>query len=229
MNVYLFDLDGTLVDSIDDIAKCANIVRDSYGLPPIPEERIFRFIGKGSRHLMNLTLTEGRVGVKLTEADLDEAVMRWVALYEKHMMDGTRLFPGIMKALSSLDGPCGVVTNKPGESARMLCAKTGLNQVCAAVVGMFDPGVAAGKPSPDGIAKALSLVAPKFNPNIDKGVMVGDSAVDGGAALAAGLPFVGVTWGLGTGEELRAAGAKILCENPSELPDCLRIALSEKK
>lgn len=227
MNVYLFDLDGTLVDSIGDIASCANIVRDSYGLPPIPEERIFGFIGNGSRFLMARTLVGDLEGPAPSDEVLDEAVKRWISLYAMHMMDRTRLFPGIMEALLSLDGPCAVVTNKPGESARQMCARAGLDKVCGAVVGMFDPGVEEGKPSADGIRKALTLVAPGFDGTLDRAVMVGDSPVDGGAAAAAQIPFVGVTWGLGKRDELLAAGACSLCDEPARLGECLKAALKD--
>ena len=95
MDVFLFDLDGTLADSIGDIAECANLVRDSFGLAPLPEAMILGFIGKGSRWLVAHTLAAqtDETAETLDDAVVDEAVRRWVRLYEQHMMDRTRLFP----------------------------------------------------------------------------------------------------------------------------------------
>ena len=133
MDVFLFDLDGTLADSIGDIVECANLVRGTYGLAPLPEKVIWGFIGKGSRWLVARTLTAKvpENGADLTASLSDdeemqmppdslliEAVRRWVELYEQHMMDRTRLFPGIREALTALSGPKAIVTNKPAESAR---------------------------------------------------------------------------------------------------------------
>ena len=177
---------------------------------------IFSFIGKGSRHLMARTLAGSLDAPGPSEAELDIAVERWISLYEKHMMDRTRLFPGIREALEAMKGPKAIVTNKPGESARALCRRAGLDKICAPVIGMYD--VAEGKPSRTGIDKALSLAAPGFGAG-DRAVFVGDSGVDGGAARAAGIPFVGVTWGLGTEPELMEAGAVCLARTTSELAE----------
>ena len=223
MNAYLFDLDGTLVDSIGDIAACANLVRDSFGLAPLPEAQVFTFIGKGSRHLVARALAGSLDGPAPDEATLDEAVRRWLALYETHMMAHTRLFPGIAGALAALDGPRAIVTNKPGESARHLCRRVGLDRLCPVIIGMGD--VPERKPAADGIARALALMAPGFGPG-DRAVFVGDSEIDGGAARAGGLPFVGVLWGLGTEEELTRAGALALAARPDELTACCARALA---
>lgn|GEM_PF-333062 len=228
MDVFLFDLDGTLADSIGDIAECANLVRDSFGLAPLPEAMILGFIGKGSRWLVAHTLAAqtDETAETLDDAVVDEAVRRWVRLYEQHMMDRTRLFPGIDAALSALNGPKAIVTNKPGESARELCRRAGLDKICGAIVGMGD--VPQGKPARDGIDLAVSLAAPAFGPG-DRAVFVGDSEVDGAAAAAASLPFVGVLWGLGTEENLRRAGAAALARTPDELAARIYEALDAVK
>lgn len=226
MNAYLFDLDGTLVDSIGDIARCANLVRNSFGLPPIPEATLLTFIGKGSRHLVARALVGSLNGPDPDTATLDEAVQRWVELYETHMMDHTRLFPGIAEALATLQGPKAIVTNKPGHSARRLCQRVGLDKICATVVGMGD--VANRKPARDGIDEALGHIKRALclgDGSIERALFIGDSWIDGGAASAARLPFVGVLWGLGSRQELEDAGAITIAEHVSQLVDCCHQAL----
>lgn len=229
MDAYLFDLDGTLVDSIGDIAECANMVRATFGLSPLPEALIISFIGKGSRHLVARTLAGSLDGPAPDEATLDEAVRRWVALYETHMMDRTRLFPGMAAALKCLAGPKAIVTNKPGQSARQLCQRVGLDALCPVIIGMGD--VPDRKPARDGIDAALERLRGEVSGGfgkIERAVFVGDSEIDGGAARAAGLPFVGVLWGLGTRPELENAGAAAIAERVDELGDCCARALATK-
>ncbi|MDR0966971.1 MAG: HAD hydrolase-like protein [Myxococcales bacterium] len=225
MNAYLFDLDGTLVDSIGDIAACANLVRGSFGMAPIPEALILTFIGKGSRHLVARALVGSNDGADPDAATLDEGVRRWVELYETHMMDRTRLFPGIAQALARLHGPKAIVTNKPGESARRLCQRVGLDRMCAAaIVGLGD--VAERKPARDGIDRALALIEARGGGTaVECAVFIGDSEIDGEAARTAGLPFVGVLWGLGTRAELERAGARAIAEHPDELVACCERAM----
>lgn len=227
MDAYLFDLDGTLVDSIGDIAECANMVRDAFGLSPLPEPLIISFIGKGSRHLVARTLAGSLEGPAPDEATIDVAVQRWITLYETHMMDRTRLFPGMAAALERLEGPRAIVTNKPGESARELCRRVGLDALCPVIVGMGD--VPGRKPARDGIDAALERLKAGLgggSGRIDRAVFIGDSEIDGGAANTAGLPFVGVLWGLGTRLELERAGATAIAEHVAQLADCCARALA---
>lgn len=228
MDAYLFDLDGTLVDSIGDIAECANLVRDSFGLAPLPETRIYTFIGEGSRHLVARALAGTIDGPTPDDATLDEAVRRWVALYETHMMKRTRLFPGIDAALRQLQGLKAIVTNKPGDSARQLCRRAQLDDFCPVIIGMGD--VPERKPARDGIDAALArLEALNGGQKIERAVFVGDSPIDGGAAKSAGLPFVGVLWGLGTRAELESADAIAIAERVEDLVGCCARALLASK
>lgn len=224
MDACLFDLDGTLVDSIGDIAECANLVRDSFGLPPLPETRIYTFIGEGSRHLVARALAGTIDGPTPDDATLDEAVRRWVSLYETHMMKRTRLFPGIDATLKELQCLKAIVTNKPGDSARQLCRRARLDDFCPVIIGMGD--VPERKPARDGIDAAIARLE-KLNggQKIERAVFVGDSPIDGGAAQSAGLPFVGVLWGLGTRAELESAGAFAIAERVEDLALCCARAL----
>ncbi len=224
MDACLFDLDGTLVDSIGDIAECANLVRDSFGLPPLPETRIYTFIGEGSRHLVARALAGTIDGPTPDDATLDEAVRRWVSLYETHMMKRTRLFPGIDATLKELQCLKAIVTNKPGDSARQLCRRARLDDFCPVIIGMGD--VPERKPARDGIDAAIARLE-KLNDGqkIERAVFVGDSPIDGGAAQSAGLPFVGVLWGLGTRAELESAGAFAIAERVEDLALCCARAL----
>ena len=213
MNAYLFDLDGTLVDSRDDIAASANAARRAVGLVDRPAEEIWPFIGEGAQRLVERAL--GPENADRVEA----AIAAWRAHYEAHMLDRTRVFAGIPDALSRLKGSRAVVTNKPGASARRLVETLGLSLLCPVVIGGGD--TPARKPDPLPVRTALDRLGP-----VDGAVFIGDSGVDAQTARAAGLPFVGVLWGLRTRAEMEETGGRIFVGRPEELPEACRRALS---
>jgi phosphoglycolate phosphatase len=194
MHAFLFDLDGTLIDSALDIARSANHARQAVGLPPRPEAEIAAFIGEGA-----LRLIERAIGPEHPEL-VQRAMEIWTAYYQQHMLDNTRPYAGIPEAVAALDGARAVVTNKPGESARRLIAGVGLGALFPVVLGGGDTPTR--KPDAGPVREALSRL-----PACDRAVFVGDSWVDVRTASAAGLPFVGVLWGLGRREEMESAGA----------------------
>ncbi len=207
MHAYLFDLDGTLIDSFEDIARSANHARVSVGLPEVPFRELYPFIGEGAQRLI-----ERAVGLEHPELAAP-ALVAWREHYAAHMLDHTRPFPGIVEALARLPGPKAVVTNKPGDSARTLVSGLGLAGLFPVVVGGGD--VAQRKPDPEGCRLALARLG---CPPGTRAVFVGDSGVDAETARNAGLPFVAVPWGTATREALRAAGACRVVERAEELP-----------
>lgn len=213
MDAYLFDLDGTLIDSFVDIARSANHARRAVGLPERPEREIYGFIGEGAQRLIERTV--GPENPSLVAL----ALAAWREHYERHMLDHTRVYPGLVEALARLSGPKAVVTNKPGPSARKLVAALGLDPWMTAVVGGGDVG--SRKPDPEGCRVALSRL-----PKVERAVLVGDSVVDAQTAAAGGLAFVGVLWGLGTQEAMEAHGARHFVRAPEELPAACARALA---
>lgn len=205
MDAYLFDLDGTLIDSFRDIARSANHARTAVGLPPLPEAQIFGYVGEGAQRLI-----ERAVGPEHPDL-VAPALAAWREHYELHCLDTTRPYPGIPEALARLAGPRALVTNKPGPAARKLVEALGIAPLLQAVVGGGD--VPARKPDPAGCRLALAAL-----PAADRVVFVGDSRVDLETARAGGYAFVAVLWGSGTREELSALGATVFAARPEDLP-----------
>ncbi|MFN7135575.1 MAG: HAD family hydrolase, partial [Myxococcales bacterium] len=122
MPAWLFDLDGTLIDSKEDIAHSANAVREALGLPPRPLEEIYGFIGEGVQNLLARAL--GRP----SPDELERALALWRAEYGRRMLDHTRVFDGLHAALDALGGTGAVVTNKPGAFARRIVEALSLSR-----------------------------------------------------------------------------------------------------
>ena len=213
MDAFLFDLDGTLIDSFEDIIASANHARHALGLAELPADEIRPMIGEGARRLIERAIGPENL------SRIDQALAAWREHYRLHMLDHTRPYDGIAEALAGLAGPCAVVTNKPGENARRLVRALELGRFFQVVLGEDDVG--ARKPDPRGVALALTRL-----PTCQRAVLIGDSAVDAETARAAGVGFVGVLWGLGREEALSAAGARIFVRHPRELGEACGRALS---
>jgi phosphoglycolate phosphatase len=201
--IAVFDLDGTLVDSVDDLHASVNHALGAVGLPPRTRDEVRGFVGEGARLLLARAVDP--------HAELVEpALAAWRAHYREHCLDRTRPFPGIEALLAGARCPLAVLTNKPGEMSRRILAGLGLLPRFAAVVGGDE---APRKPDPAGL---LGIVA-RLGAAPGDAVMIGDSRHDAATALAAGVPFVAVTWGLSTRADLARAGATAFVERADEL------------
>ena len=191
----LFDLDGTLLDSRADLANAVNHVREGFGLPALDPTTVHRYVGDGARALVERALGSAR-------RDLwADGIERFLAYYDAHLLDRSRLYPGIAEllvALAAAGVSLSVLTNKPeGFSRRIL---TGLGVVDAFV------GIAGGdtlpvrKPDPGGVTYLLQRAG---IPGA-RALVVGDSHVDLATARAAQVPFCGVSWGFNPGDLVAA-------------------------
>jgi phosphoglycolate phosphatase len=210
MKAVLFDLDGTLLDTLADIAHCANRVRAELGLPPHPRDAYRYFVGNGLSRLLSRALPARA----LRGAGLRRHARRFEALYEEHALDQTRPYPGIARMLDGVVRrglPMAVVSNKPQHFTRICVAELLPRWRFAAVRGAR-PGVPL-KPDPAGpLAAARALrVAPA------EVVYVGDTDVDMRTAAAAGMLPVGALWGFRDAAELKRTGARVLIRRPGEL------------
>ena len=188
-----FDLDGTLVDSVADLANSANWTRRHFGLGELPARRIAGFVGDGARRLLERTLSELGTGV-----DLDEALDRFRVHYLEHCLDRTRCYPGVLETLDALGHlPLAIVTNKPQAMADKIADGLGLRSRLQAVVGARR-GVPV-KPEPDLVLEALR----QLNTGAPGTWMVGDGRNDILVARRLNLVSVGVSYGLTPAEELR--------------------------
>jgi phosphoglycolate phosphatase len=199
----VFDLDGTLVDSLDDLHASVNHALGALGLPLRSRQEVHGYVGEGARVLMERAIAP-RVHL------LEPALAAWRAHYEVHCLDHTRPYPGVEALLAGAGRALAVHTNKPGAMARKILAGLGLLPRFAAVIGGDE---APRKPDPTGVREIMARVgAPPAET-----VFVGDSRVDAATALAAGVAFVAVTWGFASRAELAAAGATVFAERADEL------------
>jgi phosphoglycolate phosphatase len=199
----IFDLDGTLVDSLDDLHASVNHALQAVGLPLRTRQEVHGYVGEGARILL-----ERALGPEVHL--LEPALAAWRAHYEVHCLDRTRPYPGIEPLLAGAGRVLAVHTNKPGAMARKILAGLGLLPRFAAVTGGDE---APRKPDPTGVREIMA----RTGASPAETVFVGDSRVDVATARAAGVAFVAVTWGFASRAELAAAGATAFAERADEL------------
>jgi phosphoglycolate phosphatase len=187
-DAVVFDLDGTLVDTFEDLRGAVNAVRAARGLPPLALDEVRRHVGLGVRALLAGTLPPGGPG------DADAARADFLAHYRAHLVDATRPYPGVVRTLDALSG-CGlrlaVLSNKPQAATVELLDRLGLSRYLAG--GAWGGGrLPAMKPDP----AALRGVLDALGVPPGRALMVGDSDVDLATARAAGVRSVLVRTGL---------------------------------
>ena len=185
--LVVFDLDGTLIDSVADLATALNeTLRDlEPGSLGLPLDRVRSFVGEGARRLVSRGLDAAGI-----PTDPDAAVSVFMERYSHHLLDTTRFYPGVEALLRGLAGRrLAVLTNKPGGFSRAILEGLGGAGHFFAVIGGDD---GARKPDPAGLLRLCAAVgaAPR------EAVLVGDSAIDVRTARAASVPMIGVSWGL---------------------------------
>ena len=199
----ILDLDGTLLDTLDDLAASVNAALLAVGLPTRPRQEIERFVGEGARLLLERAVAP--------RTDLAaEALAAWWRHYDVHCLDRTRPFPGLPELLTRSGRRLAVHTNKPGRVARHILAGLGLLERFAIVTGGDE---APRKPDPAGTLDIMR----RLSARPEDTVFIGDSPTDVRTARHAGVTMVGVTWGFRPGAELRAAGAVHLVDTVAGL------------
>ena len=212
-DTILFDLDGTLLNTLQDLQSAVNHTLLEAGYPQRSLEEVRRFVGNGLRNLMRLSLPAGA-----DDEEIDRCTAAMRAWYNSHDREYTLPYPGILPLLDRLAAAgcaVAVVSNKVDEAVKDLCAHYFGGRVAAAV-GEMD-GLRR-KPWPDTVELALrQLEADKT-----RTVYIGDSEVDLATARNAGLPCISVSWGFRDEAELLAAGAGPLVSTPEELWEVLQ-------
>jgi len=212
---FIFDLDGTLVDTRCDLVASVNRTLRVLGHPERSEAEVVRCIGRGARNLIRGCLPASA----RADASVDTVLAAFRADYAAHLVVRTRPYDGVVAALAALGahGPLAVLTNKPGPLARSLLDQLGLASSFAAIFGPDDLG--AYKPDPGGLLQTLERLgcAPAA------AWYIGDLPLDVETARAAGCRAASVAWGLGDEASLRAARPDRLLLSPADLPSLLAV------
>ena len=201
MTAVIFDLDGTLLDTLEDLADATNAALTAFGYPRRSLEEVRRFVGNGAARLLELAVPEG--------ADSTPVLTWFKDYYDAHCRIKTAPYPGILDALSQIgkEYPIAIVSNKPDTAVKALCADY--------FPGIFAMGEHPGcprKPAADMVFQAMDAIGAK------ECIYVGDSEVDVATAKNAGVPCLSVLWGFRDREVLEEVGAAHFCTSPAELP-----------
>lgn len=191
LRLFIFDLDGTLIDSKLDLALSVNATRQHYGMDPLPDEEIFSYIGQGAPMLIRHSLGH-------TEDDslVEEALAFFLAYYREHMLDNTLPYPGVREGLAQLAAEGNriltVLTNKPERFSRDILKGLDLADYFRLIYGgnSFERK----KPDPTGV----EVIVRETGAEKERTLLVGDSEIDVLTARNAGVRVCGVTYGLGS-------------------------------
>ena len=210
MTGLLFDLDGTLLDTLEDLLDATNFALRAHGYPERTLPELRRFVGNGAHKQIRLSVPEG--------ADPLPVLETYLGYYPAHCRVKTRPYEGIPEVLRELGEkyPIAIVSNKPDKAVKELCADL--------FPGIYALGEAPGcprKPAPDMVFKAMEAIG------VDSCVYIGDSEVDILTAKNAAVPCVSVTWGFRDEETLRASDGQYFCRDPKDLPQALKTMLSD--
>ncbi len=215
---FIFDLDGTLIDSALDIALSANFVRVHFALPEIPVDTVRGFIGDGVvvllQRVLGYDIPSGQVLPVVEEDRAAEALTVFRDHYGRHCLDNTRAYPGVLEVLRRYSGlPLMVATNKPRRFTDQILQGLHLQDAFRKVVGGDD--VAHKKPAPDALLACLDgLDVP-----VAEVVVVGDSVNDIESARAIGAMAVAATYGLTGAGLLASAEPDLMIDSISQLAD----------
>lgn len=204
----IFDLDGTLLNTLGDLADAVNAAIVPHGLAAVDEEQVRQRVGNGVRNLIRRSMPEG-----MPDQDIDDCLAVFREHYNVHLMDQTTPYPGVREVLKTLKNAgmrIAVLSNKYDPATKALIAHFFPDMVD--ITFGERPGVPR-KPDPTSCLEAMERLgaAPETT------VYIGDSAVDIQTAQNAGLDCISVTWGFRSRQELIESHASVLVDSPQEL------------
>ena len=208
MTAVLFDLDGTLLDTLDDLADAVNHTLVHFGCPSRTREEVRQFVGNGARRLIRLALPDSE-----DAPDAEKVLDYFKTYYAAHSQIKTCPYAGVLEAVEAVkkEYPVAIVSNKPDQAVKLLC-KAYFGDVYA----LGESGDCPRKPAPDMVHKAMNTIG------ADRCIYVGDSEVDVETARNAGVPCLSVLWGFRDLDTLKEAGATHFCETPADLLKILK-------
>jgi phosphoglycolate phosphatase len=207
ITTIIFDLDGTLLNTLDDLWASVNYSLAQNGLPCRSKSEVRSFLGNGVRVLIEKSVPEG------TDKDIVEQVLStFRPYYVAHAMDKTAPYDGVRAMLAKLKSQgykTAIVSNKPDAAVQELYESMFKELIDIAIGERSD---LRRKPCPDMVLKAME----QLGSSTDESIYVGDSEVDYATAQNSGLPCVSVSWGFRDKEFLESTGAKLIIDSPEE-------------
>lgn len=207
----LFDLDGTLLDTLEDLKDGVNHALRAFGYPEHTLQEVRAMVGNGARMLIARAVPEG--------AEVEPVLACFQEYYQGHCRIKTKPYDGIERTMELLgrEYPLAIVSNKPDGAVKKLCAEY--------FPGIYAQGEQPGcprKPAPDMLNIAMEKIG------VDRCIYVGDSEVDVLTARNAAVPCLSVTWGFRDRKELEAQGAGCFCARAEELPQAIEEILKKE-
>lgn len=208
----LFDMDGTLLDTLEDLRESTNHVLREMGYPERSLEEMRRFVGNGAEMQIRRAVPEGT-----SEENIAKVLRAYRAYYQEHCRIKTKVYDGLLDMLDALKArgvKTAVVSNKPDEAVKKLSEEY--------FGGRMDYAVGAKdgrrcKPYPDMVDAALEALGETR----EGAVFIGDSEVDVQTGLNAGLPVIAVSWGFRSRETIAEAGATVIADDAAALAKLL--------
>ncbi|MBQ7098374.1 MAG: HAD family hydrolase [Oscillospiraceae bacterium] len=203
----LFDLDGTLLDTLEDLLDATNVALKQFGCPGRTLAELRTFVGNGARNQIRLSLPG-----KADDPELEEVLAFYKEYYSGHCQNKTAPYPGVLNALAELrEYPMAIVSNKPDAAVKTLC-----EQYFPGIYALGEAADCPRKPAPDMVFKAMKEIG------VEKCIYVGDSEVDIRTAKNAGVPCISVLWGFRDRDMLEGEGGQHFCQTASELVALIR-------
>lgn len=212
-DAVIFDLDGTLTDTLEDLKNSVNYALGEFGFPERTLDEVRSFVGNGVRRLIYLSVPENT-----PQETAEECLKVFKEYYKSHSLINTKPYDGIIPMLEGLKNQgvkTAVVTNKMHEAAEEI-VRIFFGGLVDITIGQVD-GVAQ-KPQPDGI----NLVFQKLGISKERAVYIGDSEVDCITAKNAEIPCIGVTWGFRDRYVLFENGASFIVDSPEQIIECIK-------
>ena len=203
----LFDLDGTLLDTLEDLLDATNVALQQFGYPARTLAELRTFVGNGARNQIRLALPG-----KADDPELDEVLAFYKEYYSGHCQNKTAPYPGVLDALAELsEYPMAIVSNKPDAAVKTLC-----EQYFPGIYALGEAADCPRKPAPDMVYKAMKEIG------VERCIYVGDSEVDIRTAKNAGVPCVSVLWGFRDRDVREGEGGQHFCQTAGEMVALIR-------
>jgi len=213
INIVIFDLDGTLLYTLEDLKDSTNFAIAKYNYAPITLEQTKDFVGNGIKKLIARAIPNGEKNI-----NFEECLKTFKNHYSQNMYTKTRPYDGILKFLEeikAIDIKTAVVSNKFDSAAKQLCEKY-FGNLIDFVIGQSE--TIPQKPSPESVFEVIKY----FGSNAQNCIYVGDSEVDIQTAKNANIPCISVSWGYRSKDLLKKEGAGIIVDKPEEILALLR-------